>query len=88
MAENRYQEDDEDDDFERVRLVDLPKHTQKFLQGLRKEEVEELNEAIQFMGKVRTVGTFGKWLIITAVSLFVATVTLGEHLVKFRGWFR
>lgn len=88
MDNNRYEDDHEDDGFERVRLVDLPKHTQQFLQNLRKEEVEELNEAINFMRSVRTVGIFGKWLIITAVGMFIGIVTIGEHLGKLKGWFR
>lgn len=71
-----------------TKMIELPKYTQDFLIELREEEVEELQEAIRFMRSVKTVGTFGKWLLITAVGAFVGTVSLGESLVKFKGWFK
>lgn len=71
-----------------TKMIELPEHTQEFLIGLREEEVAELQEAIRFMRSVKTVGTFGKWLIITAVGAFVGAVSLGESVLKFKGWFK
>jgi hypothetical protein len=71
-----------------TRMVELPDHTQEFLISLREEEIVELQEAIQFMRSVKTVGTFGKWLIITAVGAFIGAVSLGESILKLKGWFK
>lgn len=71
-----------------IKLADLPKYTQEFLKDLREEDVDELKEAMQFMKSVKTVSRFMKWLIITGVSVFVATVSFGEGIMKFKGWFK
>lgn len=71
-----------------TKMIELPDHTQEFLIGLREEEVEELQEAIQFMRSVKTVGKFGKWMIITGVGAFIGAISLGESILKLKGWFR
>lgn len=76
------------DDGRPTTMIELPEHTQEFLISLREEEVEELQEAIKFMRSIKTVGTFGKWLIITAVGAFIGAVSLGESFIKLRAWFR
>ena len=69
-------------------MADLPQYTQEFLEGLREDDVTELKEAMRFMKSVKTINRFLKWVIITAVSVFVATISLGESIMKFKGWFK
>ena len=71
-----------------TRMADLPQYTQEFLEGLREDDVTELKEAMRFMKSVKTINRFLKWVIITAVSVFVATISLGESIMKFKGWFK
>lgn len=71
-----------------TRMADLPDYTQEFLKNLREEDVIELKEAMRFMKSVKTINKFLKWVIITAVSVFVATISLGESIIKFKGWFK
>ncbi len=71
-----------------TKMIELPEHTQDFLIALREEEIDELQEAIKFMRSVKTVGRFGKWLIITAVGAFIGAVSLGESILKLKGWFK
>jgi hypothetical protein len=71
-----------------TKMIELPKHTQDFLIELREEEVDELMEAIKFMRSIKTVGKFVKWVIITAVGAFIGMVSLGESILKIKGWFR
>ena len=77
-----------DEENRPTRMIELTRHTQDFLIDLREEEINELQEAIKFMRSVKTVGTFGKWLIITAVGAFIGAVSLGESILKLKGWFK
>ena len=82
------EEDDYGQEKRALRLIDLPEHTQKFLSELREEDVEELKESMKFIKNAKTVNRFLKWLVITAVGMFIATVSLGESIIKLKGWFK
>ena len=69
-----------------VRFADLPEETQEFLEDLRPEELSLLREAIRFMGAVKTVGTFVKWLIILICGSFIGAVAFGEALMKVKNY--
>lgn len=70
------------------RMIELPEHTQDFLIGLQKDEVEDLHEAMEFIRSIRTVSRFLKWCIITIVAIFLSFVSLGEGILKMRAWFK
>jgi hypothetical protein len=74
-------------------LRELPPETRKFLAGLRPHELENLREVVtlpidelraglKLAHDVKTVGKFGYWLIVTAVSVFVGTVVFYEYVLK------
>jgi hypothetical protein len=81
------------DDWEREaitnpvdRFAHLPEPTRHWLEQLREDDLADLNEAVKFHHSVKTIGRFGKWLIITVVASFVAAVQFGEAIQKALGW--
>lgn len=70
------------------RFNELPNFTQDFIAELREEDVEELREAIKFIRSAKTVGKFSKWMLLTAISMFMGAVALGEYIIKLKGWFK
>jgi hypothetical protein len=68
------------------RFGHLPEGTRKWLEGLRDEDIQELKEAIKFQRSAKTVGTFGKWLVITIVSTFIGAVAFGEKVAVAWRW--
>lgn len=65
---------------------ELPPEVTKFLKGLRPDELQLLNESINFMRSAKTMGRFMKWVLITIVGAFIGTVTLGEAISKVWSW--
>jgi len=81
------------------RLVELPEETREFLAGLRPDELETLQAIVELPAEdvrdgfklvrdMRTVGRFGRWLILTVVAIFIGTVTLWENGLKVIGWMK
>ena len=70
------------------KMVELPQYTQDFLIGLKRDEVEELQEAMELVRSIRTVSKFLKWVIITSIAIFLSFVSLGEGFFKLRAWFK
>jgi hypothetical protein len=62
------------------RYAHLPETTRRWLESLDEDDVKEIKEAIRFQRSAKTIGTFGKWLLVTAVSVFIAAVTFGEKV--------
>jgi hypothetical protein len=58
-----------------LRYEQLNFKTRRWLSGLREDDIETLNEAIKFQEQAKTVGRFGKWLLLTFVG---AVVLMGE----------
>ncbi len=77
-----------DNDLPPNRFNELPNFTQDFIAELREEDVEELKEAIKFIRSAKTIGKFGRWMLLTAISMFIGAVALGEHIIKLKGWFK
>lgn len=74
-------------------MTDLPEKTREALASLRPEELETLlviveldaedvKDGVKLVRDLRAVGRFGRWLIITAVSIFIASVVLYENILK------
>jgi hypothetical protein len=64
------------------RFAHLPKPTREYLESLREEDIDLLNEAVKFMRSVKTVGKFTKWLIVTIVGSFIVAGQFGEAIQK------
>lgn len=81
------------------RLQELPPDVRRFLAGLRDEELEtfrevvkmpaaDVREGFRFIKELRAFGKFGRWLILTILSIFFGTVFLYEQVLKVIGFFR
>jgi hypothetical protein len=78
----------EDIDAERqaeaaIRYEQLNYKTRRWLSGLREDDIETLNEAIKFQEQAKTVGRFGKWLVLSFVALVVLMGQFGEGATRF-----
>jgi hypothetical protein len=69
------------------RFIHLPRPTRRWLESLREEDIRDIEEAAEFLHKTKTIGKFGKWLVITFVAIFVGMVQFGEAFVKGLTWF-
>lgn len=81
------------------RLVELPEPIRNWLADLRDDELKTLQEVVKMpaddvrdgfkmVRDLRTVGRFVRWLIISAVAVFIATVALYENVLKVFAWFK
>jgi hypothetical protein len=64
-----------------VAYADVPKETREWLNALRPEDLAEISEAVRFMRSARVVGRFGRWALITFVTVFGGAVTFGDKLM-------
>lgn len=76
------------------RFIHLPEPTRRWFESLREDDIakfkklgrlseddlDDLVEAIRFQRSARTIGRFGKWVIITVFSTFIGAVALGEKI--------
>ena len=67
---------------------DLPEKTKLFLSNLREDEVDTLNDGIQLVGSIKTVGVFIKWVIIGVLGIVSGIVMFAESIGKFLAWFK
>lgn len=81
------------------RLAELSEDTREWLATLRDDELETLKAIVELPAAdvrdgfklardLRTVGQFMRWVIITMVSIFIATVMLYENILKVIGWLK
>ena len=68
------------------RFGHLPESTRKWLESLREEDILELKEAIHFHRSAKTIGRFGRWLIITIVGTFIGAVAFGQNIAVVWKW--
>lgn len=54
----------------------IPDHVLVFLQSLRPEEVDHLQDAIRFFESAQTMGKFLRWVVMLAVSAFLGGAAL------------
>lgn len=67
---------------------DLPEKTKLFLSNLREDEVDTINDEIQLVGSIKTVGIFIKWVIIGVLGIVSGVVMFAESIGKFLAWFK
>lgn len=74
------------------RYAQLPEYTRRCFESLDKEDIITLIDILKAYQRAATVGWFFKWLVVGMVGLFLATVTLGEGIIKayalFANWFK
>ncbi len=68
------------------RMTELPPRTKEFLSKLDDDDIETLEDAMQFYATVRTLGRVGKWTVLTILAIIVGFVSLYENLMKMAGW--
>ncbi|MGO1160455.1 hypothetical protein ACTOV4_00685 [Brucella sp. C7-11G] len=68
------------------RMNELPDRTKEFLSKLDEDDIETLEDAMQFYATVRTLGRVGKWTILTILAIIVGFVSLYENMLKMAGW--
>lgn len=56
--------------------------TLEWLKDARKEEIDQLDEAIKLVRSGRTVGRFMKWAVITTIGAFIVMSQFGEAVSK------
>ncbi len=64
------------------RYQGLRPSVRSFLEDLRDEDITELRDAMRFQRSARTVTRFGRWLIVTAVAVFITATQLGDAFTK------
>ena len=69
------------------RFAHLPRETRTWLERLRPQDIEEIEQAREFMRSTKTITRFFKWAVITLVSIFMGTALLGEKLIWWWKWF-
>lgn len=63
-------------------LINAKSRTLEWLRDARKEEIDQLDEAIKLVRSGRTVGRFMKWAIITMIGAFILMSQFGEAVSK------
>lgn len=56
--------------------------TLEWLKDARKEEIDQLDEAIKLVRSGRTVGRFMKWVFITTIGAFIVMSQFGEAISR------
>src|SRR4051812_17382594 len=67
-------------------LLNAEARTLEFLKKARKEEIDQLDEAIKLVRSGRTVGRFMKWAVITLIGAFIVMSQLGDAVTKLLSW--
>lgn len=62
--------------------------TAEVLDGLGKEDMETLKQALPVIRMILAFGTVSKWLIVTVLGLAAGAALLGDSALKILGWFK
>lgn len=63
-------------------LENAKPRTLEWLKEARKEEIDQLDEAVKLVRSGRTVGRFMKWVAITTIGAFIVMSQFGEAIGK------
>jgi hypothetical protein len=69
-------------------LLEAKARTLEWLKEARKEEIDQLDEAIRLVRSGRTVGRFTKWAIVTLIGAFLLMSQLGDAISKVLAFLR
>lgn len=70
------------------RYSQLPEETRNWLESLRKDDIETLEEVRRMYEKTRTLGSFTKWLLLTVIGIFVGAASFGDSIIRVFAWLR
>lgn len=65
----------------------LSEHTRIWVKDLREKEVVEIQAAMEFARSAKTIGRFGRWVVITFVTGFTGAVVASEKVAIAWKWF-
>jgi hypothetical protein len=68
------------------RFGQLPEVTRQWLENLRADDINDLNDAMKFYHATKAGGKFIKWLVIVVVACFVGAAAFGEAIQKLWSW--
>lgn len=68
------------------RFNELPERTQIFLSQLRDGDIELMEEGINLVRSLRTVGRFMRWVVLGFLALMVTMTALHDNAVKILAW--
>lgn len=63
-------------------LTNAKPRTLEWLRDARREEIDQLDEAIKLVRSGRTVGRFMKWAVITLIGAFILMSQFGDAVSK------
>lgn len=69
-------------------LLNAKARTLEWLKEARKDEIDQLDEAIKLVRSGRTVGRFMKWAVITLIGAFILMSQFGDAVSKLLGLLR
>lgn len=69
-------------------LVELPEHTRKWLDSMTPERIARYEKWEAFITWAETTGRYGKFLVITALAVFGAVVSLAQGWEWLSRWGR
>lgn len=64
------------------RYAQLPEPTRRWLEHLRPGELDEIEEALNFLRSVKSTTRFVKWLTVSAIAVLLLMSQLGESFLK------
>lgn len=64
----------------------LSTEAKTWLENLRKEDINEIKDALKMKRRIEAGGWLFKWIGITVVSFFAGTALLGDSLLKIFIW--
>lgn len=67
-------------------LLNAKGRTLEWLKEARKEEIDQLDEAIKLVRSGRTVGKFMKWAAITLIGAFILMSQFGDAVSRLLVW--
>lgn len=63
-------------------LREAKPRTLEWLKDARKEEIDQLDEAVKLVRSGRTVGRFMKWAVVTLIGAFILMSQFGDAVSK------
>lgn len=78
----------EPDDHVARTFNQLPRNTREWLSNLREEDIEEIEDAREWLRDFKTVGRVGRWFILGVVAAFAGLLTVTQGWGVIKGWFK
>lgn len=70
------------------KYAQLPETTRDWLEGLRVDDLKEIDDVRRWFRNTRIITTFGKWLVVALVAALVGTGQVGKILFEVISFYR